>query len=191
MSPWPIRPKFPSLRPPPHRSNFKLVLVCRFETKRAYYESAHQILQVSRIVDRILLPPSSYLGAGTIAQVGYHCSLSPCRRAPREKGGKGGEPRGRERRRTLWRLTPSTTRQPSLTLALDSLSLVSSATGPLHLSHPSPGPTPAPYPRLLSLLTSESGPWSSSAESTLFASNPLPPPAPPPPPSRNPRQRFQ
>lgn len=42
---------------------------------------------------------------------------------------------------------------------------------PLHLSHPSPGPTPRI--RVFSLLTSESGPWSSSAESTLFASNPL------------------
>lgn len=73
----------------------------------------------------------------------------------------------RQRRRTLWRLTPSATRQASLTLALDSLSLVSSAA--LFISHTLQPAPPPPRIRVFSLLTSESGPWS-SAESTLFAS---------------------
>lgn len=124
--------------------------------------------------------------------VGYHCSLSPCKRARanRERKQARVEDRGereRERGRTLWRLTPSTTRQPSLTLALDSLSLVSSAAALFisHTLHPAPRPVSASSPSWQ--VRVDLGPAALNRPSLR------PTPSPPPySPSRNPsRQRFQ
>lgn len=192
LSPW--KPTRPNSLPPPFDRRFKFILGKKDPIHEVLYY-IYIIREASRVHAKKESWKETFVFLPILEReppVGYHCSLSPCKRARanRERKQARVEDRGereRERGRTLWRLTPSTTRQPSLTLALDSLSLVSSTAALFisHTLHPAPRPVSASSPSWQ--VRVDLGPAALNRPSLR------PTPSPPPySPSRNPsRQRFQ